>query len=117
MTRLLDKYESLKLSAKRNREKVALAAERTAHTGVAIGSAFATGMARSYYGKGTRGEINFPGTEIDADAVVGLFLLGLGMSGYAGRSSDTVLAAGVGVTCAVAAFEGKRIGDQKRAAA
>lgn len=111
---LLDRYESLKRRHSHKLEKARDATEKSLHSAVSIASAFGVGMLRSRQGKGPRGEVNFPGTDIDAEPVVALGLFALGATGYAGKSSDLALAAGTGVACAYAAFEGKRIGDASK---
>lgn len=83
------------------RESSKKEAERGVGALLAVGGAYGVGKLRKRYG-----DLNIPGTSIDADLVGGVTALAIGFV----ADSDALLQLGVGVTSgyvAIAAYEGK----------
>jgi hypothetical protein len=114
VSKLVHELDRAKHTLARNKEKVKLGAERTMHAGLGVLGGAAVGAARSKFGEGVDGQILIPGIGIDADAVLGATLIILGVSGYGGRQSDSILAIGTGVTAAYAGFEAKKLLDARK---
>lgn len=111
VSKLVHELDRAKHAIARNKDKVKLGAERGMHAGLGVLGGAAVGAARSKFGEGVDGQILIPGIGIDADAVLGVTCIILGVTGYAGRQSDSILAFGTGVTAAYAGFEAEKLLD------
>lgn len=78
---------------------------------IAAGGA-AVGAARSKFGEGPNGEIDFMG--LPADAVAAAALVGAGVTGMAGKYSHAVAMLGAGAGAGVLAFETKKALDARK---
>lgn len=115
--RALDKLENVGRRIKRAKEERQEQVELAVGVAAVVAGGAAVGALRSYYGKGEKGEVNVPGTDIDADAVAALLLVGAGVTGLAGKQSHAVAMFGAGMSAGIAAFEAKRIFDERQRAA
>lgn len=71
-------------------------AARTISAGLSAAGGYGVGYARKKWGD-SNGELNFPGTDIDADLVVGTALTLVGVSGLLDEYSEHVCSLGNGV--------------------
>lgn len=99
----LQQLKNLKDRLAASREKAAEISERTVTAVAPVASGAIDGFMRGRWGDPAKnGDVMIPRTDIDASAALGLALVAAGVTGYAGKQSATVAAAGGGFLAAYA---------------
>lgn len=95
----MSRLQSYKARMSRIREEARGVTKRTVSTALGAGAGFGVGYVRAKYGQTT-----LPGTDVDADLVVGLLVSAAGITGMAGDQSDHASAVGTGILAGYAAL-------------
>lgn len=85
--------------------------EKTKQAGMTlavVSGGVAMGAARGLWGDGERGEVNFPGSDIDIDGIAAALVTAFGASGLAGKAGDFIMAFGAGGLAFYAGSEAQR---------
>lgn len=102
-TELASSLTRAKALASRARESAKAITKRTVSSALTVGAGAAVGVLHAEFGEG--GKVLLPGTEVEADLVLGIVTAGLGVAGVAGEYSDELAAIGSGALAGYAAIK------------